>query len=99
MTTVSCVTYIGFLLITAPDHTGHRPPVQSSKYNAKLMVKDEGQDPRSASELVSLEDKQGRKEETLKKLLAIAGEDWGTQSGIESVQQVGILYVVIVRIV
>jgi len=53
---------------------------KSSKYNAKLMVKDEGEDPRSPSELVSLEDKQGRKEETLKKLLAIAGEDWTTKS-------------------
>jgi len=53
---------------------------KSSKYNAKQMVKDEGQEPRSPSELVSLEDKQGRKEETLKKLLAIAGEDWPTKS-------------------
>lgn len=57
---------------------------KSSKYNAKLMVKDEGQDPRSPSEVVSLEDKQGRKEETLKKLLAIAGEDWTTQSEEET---------------
>lgn len=53
---------------------------KSSKYNAKQMVKDEDEEPSSPSELVSLEDKQGRKEETLKKLLAIAGEDWSTQS-------------------
>ena len=43
----------GFSLKSLPQ-----PLVQSSKYNAKLMVKDEGQDPRSPSEFVSLEDKQ-----------------------------------------
>ena len=43
----------GFSLKSLPQ-----PPLQSSKYNAKLMVKDEGQDPRSPSEFVSLEDKQ-----------------------------------------
>ena len=38
---------------------------------------------RPLSELVSLQDKQGRKEETLLKLLAIAGEDWIAPSGTQ----------------
>ena len=45
------------------------------------MVEDESEADRSQSEMVSLEDKQGMKEETLQKLLAIAGEEWSIPGG------------------